>query len=203
VSTVGTAQRLVVFAAFVSLAAAGFLPLLRGARTPVVSPADLAGLGKFQLEGARLHAAVKLPSPGGSAAFCAGCHTLPAHAGRGVAAAMGNEHAARMDCLVCHWSLAGGARPAPSWQVYSGAAFLAALPAERSSREKLTALRTAVTAVRSCFEKGPTCAGCHRPGGMGALLRPGTASDRTAMLEGLENYFTLPPGEKWYFPQLK
>jgi hypothetical protein len=38
---------------------------------------------------------------------------------------------------------------------------------------------------------------------MGALGQPGSSPSRTAALERLENYFTLVPGEKWYFPQLK
>jgi mono/diheme cytochrome c family protein len=116
---------------------------------------------------------------------------------------MANEHARRMDCLVCHWSSAGGVQPAPAWQVLSGTAFLVALPAERSSREQVAALRAAVTAGRRCFERGQGCTGCHRPGGLGALVRPGTSPGTTAALERLENYFTLAAGEKWYFPQLE
>ena len=199
----GIAQRLPVFAAFAALAAAGFLPLVRGAPAGDIQLAELAALEKSLLEGARLHPAVKPPAPAGSAAYCAGCHPLPAHAGRRVADAMANEHAARMDCLVCHWSAAGGVRPAPAWQVLSGASFLAALPAERSAREHLAALRSSVTAGRRCFERGPGCAGCHRPGGMAALVRPGSDPGRAVDLERLENYFTLAPGEKWYFPQLE
>jgi hypothetical protein len=199
----GIARRLTVFAVFSALAAAAFLPLVRGTRAVEVRPGELEALERALYGGARLHPAVKLSAPAGSASFCAGCHPLPAHAGRRVADAMANEHAGRMDCLVCHWSAAGGTRPAPAWQVISGSAFLAALAPERSSREQLTALRSAATAGRRCFERGPACAGCHRPGGMAAFLRPGTSPDRAAALEKLENYFALAPGEKWYFPQFE
>jgi hypothetical protein len=203
VSAAGSTQRITVFAAFVVLAAVGAAPLFRGAPAGEIQPSDLAALEKTLFARARMHPAVKPPEPAGSAAFCAGCHPPPSHAGRGVADAMANEHAARMDCLVCHWSAAAGARPAPAWLVLSGAGFLAALPPERSSPEQLAALRSAVTAARRCFERGTECAACHRPGGMGSLQPPGTPSARTAALEQLENYFTLGPGEKWYFPQLK
>jgi hypothetical protein len=197
------AQRAVVFAVFAALAAAGFLPLVRGGPAAGVPAAELATLEKTLREGARLHPAAKPSPPAATAAFCAGCHPLPAHAGRRVADAMANEHAARMDCLVCHWSQAGGARPAPAWQVQSGASLLAALPAERTTAGQLQALRSSVTAARRCFERGPGCGGCHRPGGMAALLRPGTSPSRAAALERLENHFPLAPGEKWYFPQLQ
>lgn len=196
-SAAGTAQRITVFAVFSALAAAGFLLLQRGAPSGEVEPADLAAREKALFERARLHPAVRWPTPAGSAVFCADCHPGPVHPGRRVAAAMVNEHASRMDCLVCHWSAANGSRPAPEWRVVFGSSFLA-LPAEHSSPERLAALRSAVTAVRRCFERGPACSGCHRPEGMASLQRPGTAP-----LERLENYFMLAPGEKWYFPQLK
>jgi hypothetical protein len=195
-------QRLALFVVFSALAAA-FLPLVRGGSAGGIRPAELEALEKAMLDSARLHPPVKPPAPAGTAAYCAGCHPLPAHGGRRVADAMANEHANRMDCLVCHWSAAGGMRPPPVWQVQSGSSFLAVLPAERSSREQLSALRSAVTAGRRCFERGPQCAGCHRSGGIGALVRPGSDPGRAAALERLETYFTLAPGEKWYFPQLK
>ena len=109
-----------------------------------------------------------------------------------------------MDCLLCHWPAAGGSRPAPAWQVQAGAtAFLAVLPRERSSKDQLAALRSAAMAGRRCFERGPACAGCHRPGGIGTLVRPGSTPARVAALERLENHFTLAPGEKWYFPRIQ
>ena len=115
-----------------------------------------------------------------------------------------NEHAGRMDCLLCHWSAAGGSRPAPAWQVQAGStAFLAVLPRERSSKDQLAALRSAAMAGRRCFERGPGCAGCHRPGDIGTLARPGSTPARVAALERLENHFTLAPGEKWYFPRIQ
>ncbi|HWR97674.1 MAG TPA: hypothetical protein VN317_04565 [Candidatus Methanoperedens sp.] len=203
-SSAGIPERLGVFAVFAALAAAALLLLTRGTPGVEVQPAELEALEKALFAGDRLHPAVKAPAPAGTAAFCSGCHPLPAHGGRRVIDAMANEHATRMDCLVCHWSaVAGESRPAPAWQVLSGSSFFAALPAERATRERLGALRSAVTAGRRCFERGPGCAGCHRSGGMALLVRPGTSPGRIAGLEQLENYFTLAPGEKWYFPQLK
>ena len=202
-SGAGIAQRFAVFAVFSALAAVGFLPLVRGAPAVEVRSAELEALERTLFDGARLHPAVKTAAPVGTAAYCVGCHPLPAHGRSGVADAMANEHAGRMDCLVCHWSAAGEARSAPVWRVQSGSAFLAALPAERSSTEHVAALRAAVMEGRRCFERGPGCVGCHRSGGLVALVRPGTAPGMAAALEKLENYFTLAPGEKWYFPQLK
>ena len=65
------------------------------------------------------------------------------------------------------------------------------------------ALRSAVLASRRCFERGPACAGCHLPGGIGTLVRPGSTPARVAALGRLENFFTLAPGEKWYFPLIR
>jgi len=53
VSGAGRAQRLGVFAVFFALAAAGFLPLLRGAPALEVRPAELESLERALLEGAR------------------------------------------------------------------------------------------------------------------------------------------------------
>jgi hypothetical protein len=205
VSAASFPRRLAVFAAFAALAAAGAFALRPPAPGAGPSSADLEALEAVMVAGARLHPALQKVEAAGSAAFCAGCHPPPPHTGNRVADAMTNDHAGRMDCLVCHWSASSaGARPAPVWQVQAGSAFLAALPAERSSKERLAALRSTVTAGgRRCFERGPGCGQCHRPGGMGALTRPGAAPQRTAALESLENYFTLAPGEKWYFPQLQ
>jgi hypothetical protein len=38
---------------------------------------------------------------------------------------------------------------------------------------------------------------------MAGLVRPGSDPGRAIALERLENYLTLAPGEKWYFPQLE
>ena len=203
-SAPGFAQRLAVFVVFAALAAAGSLALPPGARETAAPPAGLEAVEAALIAGARLHPAVTPTAPPGSGLSCAGCHPNPPHPGHGVRETMLNAHAGRLDCLVCHWSAAAGARPAPAWQVQAGSAFLAALPSERSSKERLAALRSAVTAGgRRCFERGPGCGECHRSGGMGALLRPGASPQRAAALESLENYFTLAPGEKWYFPQLQ
>jgi hypothetical protein len=204
VSAPGLTQRLAVFAVFAALAATGSLALSRGTSGSAAPLAELEAVEAELIAGARLHPAWAPASPKGSGSSCAECHAPPPHPSHSVRDTVLNAHAGQLDCLVCHWSAVAGARPAPSWQVQAGSAFLAALPAARLSKEGLGALRSAVTARgRRCFERGPGCRECHRSGGMGALLRPGTAPQRTAALESLENYFTLAPGEKWYFPQLQ
>lgn len=203
-SAAGLGQRLAVFVVFTALAAAASTALVAGVPSSAPTGADLAALEAKMQAAARLHPAPAVPAPAGPAAWCAECHPGLPHPGAGVARAMLNEHAGRMDCLLCHWSAANGARPAPSWQVQSGStAFLSVLPRERSSKEQLAALRSAAATGRRCFENGPGCAGCHRPGGIGALVRPGSTPARAASLERLENYYTLAPGEKWYFPQIQ
>ena len=203
-SRIGAVSRLGVFAFFAALSAGVLLLLFPGARQLSPSPADLEALEGKLLAGARLHPPSPAPAAPGSAAFCVACHQAPPHAGRGVRTALANEHASRMDCLLCHWSAANGARPAPTWQVATGtAAFLGMITREQSSKGGLERLRAAVTTGRRCFERGPACEGCHRPGGMSALVRSGTPPERTAALERLENYFTLAPGEKWYLPQMQ
>jgi hypothetical protein len=196
------AQRIAVFVVFAALAAAS-TALLGAAPAPAPSAGDLAAQEAKMVLAARLHAAAAVPAPAGSAAWCAECHHGLAHPGAGVAPAMLNAHAGRMDCLLCHWPAAAGSLPAPSWQVQGGAgAFLSVLSRERSTGERLAALRAAATVGRRCFERGPSCAGCHRPGGLGSLARPGAPAGSAAALERLEKYFTLAPGEKWYFPQI-
>lgn len=203
-SAAGLAGRLSVCALFCA-AAVATAPLLRPGVPPgAPSGKQLEALESGMLAAARLHPAAPAPAPAGSAVFCAGCHEAPAHPGRGVRPALANAHGVRMDCLLCHWSAANGPRPAPSWRVAAdGDAFLAVLAPERAAPADLERLRAAVTASRRCFERGPACEGCHKPGGMAGLARPGTSAVRAAGLERLENYFTLAAGEKWYFPQLQ
>jgi hypothetical protein len=204
VSGTGLGQRLSVFAVFAALLGAAAGALVVGAPAAAPTVGELEALEAKLTAAARLHPAIEIPTPAGPASWCAECHPGLPHPGAGVARALLNEHAGRMDCLFCHWPAAGGSRPAPAWQVQAGAtAFLAVLPRERSSKEQLAALRTAAMAGRRCFERGPACAGCHRPGGIGALARPGSSPGRAAALERLENYFTLAPGEKWYFPRFQ
>jgi len=204
VSTTGLGQRLAVFLVFAALTAAAASTLLDGGSAAAPTVAELAALETKLADAARLHPMTAVPAPAGPASWCAECHPGLPHPGSGVSRAMLNEHAGRMDCLFCHWSAAGGSRPVPSWQVQAGAtAFLAVLPRERSSKEQLAALRSAAMAGRRCFERGPACAACHRPGTIGPLARPGSTPSRVASLEHLENYFTLAPGEKWYFPRIQ
>jgi mono/diheme cytochrome c family protein len=105
-----------------------------------------------------------------------------------------------MDCLLCHWSAANGpARSDLAWRRRRG---VSGALAQASSKAGLERLRAAATAGRRCFERGPACEDCHRPGGISPLARAGTSSARLGSLERLANYFTLAPGEKWYLPQL-
>jgi len=197
-------QRLAVFVVCASLAAAAATTLIAGFPAAAPSAAELASLEATITGAARLHPTAVVTVAAGSASWCAECHPGLPHPGTGVAAAVLNAHAGHMECLLCHWSAANGARPVPAWQVQAGSTmFLAVLPRERSSQEQLAALRTAATVGRRCFERGPACAGCHRPGGIGTLARPGESPAHAAALERLENYFTLAPGEKWYFPHIQ
>jgi len=200
----GSGQRIAVFVVFAALAAAASSALVAGSPAAAPTSADLAALETKMTAAARLHPAAVIPAPAGPAPWCAECHPGPPHPGAGIARAMLNEHAGRMDCLLCHWSATGGSRPVPVWQVQAGAtSYLAVLPRERLSKDQLAALRSAAMAGRRCFERGPGCAGCHRPEEIGALVRPGSTPARAAALGRLENNFTLAPGEKWYFPRIE
>jgi hypothetical protein len=204
VRATGIGSRLSVFLAFAALAAGMGTLLLPGTPAPSPSPTELESRENKLFSGASLHHQAGVQEPIGSAEFCVECHPAPPHPGRRVADALANQHAARMDCLLCHWSAAGGPRPRPAWQVPTGApAFLAVLPLGGTDRPGLEKLRSAASVGRRCFERGPTCEGCHRPGGIGPLAQPGTSPTRTAALERLENIFLLEPGEKWYLPQLQ
>jgi hypothetical protein len=204
VSATGLGQRLTVFLVFAALTAAAASALFTSGSAATPAAADLAAIEAKLADAARLHHLAAIPAPAGPGSWCAECHPGLPHPGSGVSGAMLNEHAGRMDCLFCHWPASGGSRPVPSWQVQAGAtAFLAVLPRERSSKEQLAALRSAAMAGRRCFERGPACAVCHRPGAIGPFARPGTSPSRVASLERLENYFTLAPGEKWYFPRIQ
>ncbi len=200
----GLGQRIAVFVVFTALAAAAASTLIAGAPAAAPTTAELAALETKLTAGALLHPPAAILSPAGPAVWCAECHPGLPHPGRGVDRALLNEHATRMDCLLCHWPAAAGSRPAPAWQVQAGStAFLAIVPRERLSKDQLALLRSAAMAGRRCFERGPACGGCHRPGDIGALARPGSSPARVAALERLANYFTLAPGEKWYFPQIR
>jgi len=203
-SASGLGQRIAVFVVFASLAVAAASTLITGIPAAAPTSAALAALEAKMTTAARLHPVAAIPAPAGPAPWCAECHPGLPHPGKGVDRAMLNEHAGRMDCLLCHWSAGGGSRPAPAWQVRAGStAYLAVLPRELLSNDRLAALRSAVTAGRRCFERGPACAGCHRPGDIGTLARPGSTPARVAALGRLENHFTLAPGEKWYFPRIQ
>jgi len=203
-SGAGLGQRLAVFVVFTVFAVAAAATLIAGVPAAAPTNAELAALETKMVATARLHPVTVSPAPAGPASWCAECHPGLPHAGTGVDRALLNEHAGRMDCLLCHWSAASGPRPVPAWQVQAGATgFLAVVPRERLAKEQLSTLRAAALSGRRCFERGPACAGCHRPGSIGALLRPGTPPSRLAALERLESHFVLAPGEKWYFPRIQ
>ena len=196
--------RLAVFALFVLLAGGVVLLLLPGAPPQAPSAEELEAIEAKMFADARLHPPAAPPPSAGAASFCVECHPSPPHPGRGLRTVLANQHAARMDCLLCHWSAANGLRPAPTWQAAAGApGFLGLLDRERLSKTALQGLRAAVTASRRCFERGPACEGCHRAGGMTTLASKDSSPARIASLERLENYFTLAPGEKWYLPQVQ
>jgi hypothetical protein len=199
-----TLQRISVFVVFTALAAAASTALTPA--VPASSPTirELGALEEKMVKASRLHDPAAEPAPWGSAPWCAECHPGPTHAGTGVAAAMLNAHAGRMDCLLCHWPAAAGLPPAPSWQVQAGTgAFLGVFPGGPPPKERLAALRAAAAAGRPCFARGSSCAACHRPGGLATLARPGSPVGHTSALERIERYFSLAPGDKWYFPQIQ
>ncbi|MHB8834880.1 MAG: hypothetical protein ACYC9Y_04135 [Candidatus Methylomirabilia bacterium] len=203
-SRAGLGQRIAVFVVFASLAVAVASTFVTGVPAAAPTRAELEALEAKMTTAARLHLMAAIPAPAGPAPWCAGCHPGLPHPGVGVDRAMLNEHAARMDCLLCHWSAAGGSRPVPAWQVRAGAVeYLALLTQERLSNDGLSALRSAVLASRRCFVRGPSCDGCHRPGEIGTLVRPGSTPARVAVLGRLEDHFTLAPGAKWYFPRIQ
>lgn len=199
--------RLAVFLAFAAAAFAA-LPLAR-LGTPadrVPGTAELEELDRRMAREARLHPRAEAPPPPGTAAFCRECHPAAPHPGPGIAPAMHNGHAQVLDCLLCHWSDAAGARPAPSWRQWSaqgrsGRELLALFPPPGGSRDELAGIRARATAGRKCFGRGPGCVDCHRPGGIRGMVRPTTSAARVSALERLEDYLRLPPGGKWYFPQ--
>ena len=203
----GALGRISVLLVFGCLAAAAALAGRRPAPAGVAAD-DLRKAGEAMAAGARLHAAPSPLPPPGTAAFCRECHPAPPHPGPGIAPALLNAHAARLDCLLCHWSDAAGARPRPAWQAWPAPGRagerllqLALYPPPGAPRDELARVRGAVTARQKCFGRGPACGDCHRPGGITAWARPGAPAARAAALERLEDYFRLPPGEKWYFPQ--
>jgi hypothetical protein len=204
----GGVQRLLVFLLFTGLVLAASLAARPA--PPAGLAADLREVEKRMVEAARLHLPLTAPPPPGTAAFCRECHPEPAHPGAALGAAMLNQHEQRLDCLFCHWSDAAGPRPRPTWQGWGPAGkgserreLLALFPPAAPPRAELQRVRALVTARRRCFERGPACADCHRAGAIGPWAPPGASASRTAALERLEDYFLLPPGQKWYFPHLR
>jgi len=172
----------------------------------------LGDLEKEMAGGARFHRAATpsgFPPP---AAACGSCHPLPPHGGEGVAAAMNNHHSSIFDCLVCHWARRSGSRPDLTWGLRAkgegseadagrgSLVLLMAAPPEGAPKTP-AALREELLPTQKCFDRGPDCRVCHKSGGITPYARPGMPDKTKAQLEKLPDFFTLPSGSKWYFPQ--
>jgi hypothetical protein len=162
-----------------------------------------------KMEGdARFHRTTTPPGFPPPAASCGTCHPLPPHGGGGVTAALNNHHSSIFDCLVCHWARRSGSRPALTWSLWaqeedSGRERLVlrlTAPPEGAAREMAT-LREQLLPTQKCFDRGQECRACHRSGNMAPYARPGMPDEVKAQLEKLPDFFTLPGGSKWYFPQ--
>ena len=143
------------------------------------------------------------PAPAGSAAFCAAVPPGAAAPGPGVAVALHNEHASRMDCLLCHWSAAArrpagavlaGPRGRPG--VPRGLAPGAARRGRSSSGPALRGRRP--DGAASSAARGASAA--TAPAGSPPWRAPAPRRDGWPALERLENYFTLAPGREVVLP---
>jgi hypothetical protein len=172
----------------------------------------LGDIEKEMEKGARLHRAVTHPGFPPAAASCGTCHPLPPHGEEGVAAAMNNHHSSIFDCLVCHWARRSGSRPDLTWGLLAqerdsegntgGERLLLLLaPPLGGTPETAAAMREKLLPTQKCFDRGPGCRTCHKSGGMTPYVRPGMPDRAKAQLEELPDFFTLPGGSKWYFPQ--
>jgi hypothetical protein len=172
----------------------------------------LGDLEEKMKETAHFHRAVRPPGFPPPADSCGTCHPLPPHGEEGVTAALNNHHSSIFDCLVCHWSRRSGNRPDLVWGLRSqgedvgvGAGgerlllLLAAPPG--GTTETTAALREKLLPTQKCFDPGLECRECHQSGGMAPYARPGMPEEVKARLEKLPDFFTLPSGSKWYFPQ--
>ncbi len=171
----------------------------------------LEDLGKKMEGGAHFHRAASPPDLPPPAASCGTCHPLPPHGGEGVAAALNNHHASIFDCLVCHWARRSGSRPALTWGLWAqgedsgveagrGRLVLRLAPLEGEG-ETAAAMREKLLPTQKCFDRGLECRACHKNGSMAPYARPGMPDKMRTQLEKLPDFFTLPRGGKWYFPQ--
>jgi len=172
----------------------------------------LGDLAKEMEGGAHFHRAATPPGFPPPAASCGTCHPLPSHGEEGVAAALNNHHSSIFDCLVCHWSRRSGSRPALTWSlgaqgedssVGAGRGRLVlrlAVPPEGAVKST-AALREKLLATQKCFDRGLECRACHQSGRLALYARPGMPERVKSQLENLPDFFTLPGGSKWYFPQ--
>jgi len=166
---------------------------------------------RTMLEEARFHQPLALPEYPESGSFCRECHPFPPHPGKGVGPAFLNHHAASFECLACHWAASEGSSPELDWSsTRSGGATeadggrrlsLGLAEGAGGTKSDLAAMRNRVVSGRVCFDRGPACRECHRPGGMTRYTRPGSSSQEAAALEKLPDFLTLSRGARWYFPQ--
>jgi hypothetical protein len=173
----------------------------------------LLGTRKTMLEAARLHQPLTLPGYPGSTPFCQECHSLPPHAGNGVAAVLLNHHAHAFECLICHWASSEGKMPEMVWSRSGAAAagdpgggrrgLTLGLADNGDGGRDLPAMRNRVISKRVCFQRGPSCRECHRRGGMERFRKPGATASEVAFLEKLPDFLVLSKGARWYFPQLQ
>jgi hypothetical protein len=172
----------------------------------------LGDLEKRMEGGARFHRPAAPPGFPPPAASCGTCHPLPSHGGGGVAAALNNHHSSIFDCLVCHWARRSGSQPALTWSLWAQGEdsgvddrrekliLRLAAPPEGAAR-KIATLREQLLPTQKCFGRGLKCLSCHQKGSMAPYARPGMPDEVKAQLEKLPDFFTLPGGSKWYFPQ--
>jgi hypothetical protein len=125
---------------------------------------------------------------------------------------MNNHHSSIFDCLVCHWASRSGSRPALTWDLWAPGedpgdepdrtrlVLRLADPPEGAAREIAT-LREKLLPTQKCFDRGLECQACHQGGRMAPYARPGLPDEVKAQMERLPDFFTLPSGSKWYFPQ--
>jgi hypothetical protein len=199
-------HRMTVFVAFAALAAAASLMIERASPSGEVWEQD--GYYRERAEkmrsGAFFHRRVGTAELSAPAAFCRECHPFPPHPGEGVAPPMLNHHARKVGCLVCHWAKVSGSRPELTWTAGgAGKGFLQLAGPATAGGEKARRYREQVVRSQRCFDRGPKCADCHRRDGMKKYVRAGTTPEQRARLEVLEEYYTLPPGAKWYFPHIR
>ncbi len=129
--------------------------------------------------------------------FCEGCHDPRPHRRKAEVRAMLNYHAGRMHCLVCHGrpflEPAGGLvrREDRLWPAAGG---------REASENDMTEWRRRATLKAPCFDAGPGCADCHRPGGLVDFRILGYGEEKAGRLVNLEANILQSVSQKWFYP---